>query len=237
VDSLANRLECARHQADCYQPSTTGTMDRMKSSHEQRAKDEFVETKMATLRRNLAAAKRSIHDDLRDFLVTLGREGERSAVVLGAERINVALEVLLKSFLRPPLTKNDALFASDGALSTFSRKIELAYRLGLIDLRFKQALDIVRKLRNDFAHATKVESLHEQMHADRVKALSGLFTGGSQQELETFYPAFEGAGEHARVYLSCIMFLLMTLEIVRHNVERPEILVHAKVDYEDMELS
>ena len=50
----------------------------------------------------------------------------------------------------------------------------MAYRLGLMDLEFKQALDLIRGLRNDFAHATKIETLADLRYSERVKALEKL---------------------------------------------------------------
>jgi hypothetical protein len=183
-------------------------------------------------------AEKQIVPDLLQFLVSLATEGERSAVVLGAERINVALEALLKRFLIPPTNKNDGLFSSEGALATFSRKTEMAHRLGLIDSRFKRALGLVRRLRNDFAHAIKVEKLDSEPHASRLAELSTLVGEGNQHHFTTFLPFFEVAqthGEHGRKYLSCVMILLLKLELVRHHLKPPEILLPAKLDYQEEE--
>ncbi|SRR5258708_4772522 len=185
-----------------------------------------------------AEAAKVVFPDLLQFLVALGSEGERSAVVLGAERINVGLEELLKAFLRPSATKQDGLFSSEGALATFSRKTEIAYRIGLIDLQFKQALDFVRKLRNDFAHATRVESLEAQRHADRVRELRKLIAGDRQNSLEGLELAFvrgAGVGKLTSAYLGCVMLLLVKLELTRHHLEKPTILLPAKLDYRDLD--
>ena len=129
-------------------------------SPQEAAKTKALKERLAAFQETTEAAKKEIMPELLEFFVTLGMEGERSSVVLGAERINVALEALIKSSLQPSLNKTDALFTSDGALASFSRKIEMAYRLGLIDLPFKQALDLVRKLRNDFACQRSLKLTH-----------------------------------------------------------------------------
>jgi hypothetical protein len=53
-----------------------------------------------------------------------------------------------------PITSSaDDLF--DGAnapLGTFSSRIEMSYRIGLISVKFTRDLHLVRKIRNDFAH-------------------------------------------------------------------------------------
>jgi hypothetical protein len=201
-----------------------------------------LKERMAAFQVKMEAAKKEITPQLLEFFVTLGMEGERSSVVLGAERINVALEILIKSSLQPSSNKTDTLFTSEGALASFSRKIEMAYRLGLIDLPFKQALDLVRKLRNDFAHAIKVESLQQDSHADRVKALSKLVIKGNEKAIEGFALAYKKAAqevqaqvppEQVRAYLSCVMLLLLKLELTRHFVQRPDVLLPAKINYKD----
>lgn len=184
-----------------------------------------VKQKLAEFGQKMKNAQAASQPELLLFLLSLGMEGERSAVVLGAERINVALEALLKKFLRPSPNEKDTLFTSDGPLGTFSRKIEMAYRLGLTDVRFKQSLGIIRRLRNDFAHAVKVESLSEQKHADKVQALAKLLGKENEAVLKGFYLAFEKSGEQAQIYLGCVMLLLVKLELVRHHLEPPKHLV------------
>jgi hypothetical protein len=206
------------------------------------AEAKALKKRLAAFQETMDAAKKKIMPELLEFFVALGLEGERSSVVLGAERINVALEALIKSSLLPSLNKTDALFNSDGALASFSRKIEMAYRMGLIDLPFKQALDLVRKLRNDFAHAVKVESLQEGCHADRVKALSKLMNAGNEETIEHFALAYQKAAQKAqvqelpelvRLYLSCVVLLLLKLELTRHYAQRPDVLLPAKLNYKE----
>lgn len=193
-----------------------------------------IKAHLAAFQETTDDIRKTVEPELLAFLISLGSEGERSAVVLGAERINVAVEMLLKSFLLPSPNKDDRLFTTDGAVSTFSRKVELAHRLCLMDSSFKQALDLIRKLRNEFAHATEVESLEQQNHADKVRALSKLVVSGNEKVIEGFYQAFQESSEALAVYMSCIMLLLVKLEIVRHHLKPPEILLPAKLNYKSM---
>lgn len=182
----------------------------------------------------MEVAKKEATDRLLPFLVTLGTESERSTVVLGAERVHMAVEALLKAFLLPSSNKSDNLFSSDGALATFSRKSEMAYRLGLLDADFKRALELVRRLRNNFAHAVAVESLKENAHANRVTELSKLIAKGNKKtlvELEHVFRVGARAEKETSSYLACIMILLMKLELLQHFVERPKILLPAMLKY------
>jgi hypothetical protein len=106
-----------------------------------------------------------------DFILALAQEGERSAVVLGASRADTALDELLKSFFFSHPGGSDNLFDPDRPLGTFSAKIAVAYRLGLIDRACEHALQMLRKIRNEFAHSTGHERLSDSRHKSRVAVL------------------------------------------------------------------
>lgn len=199
------------------------------------ARKQWADEQMAQFKKRMATVKAEGTANLLEFLGSLAQEGERSAVVLGAERVNVAVEELLKAYLTPSPDKKDKLFENDGALASFSRKTEVACRLGLMDLEFKQALDLVRRLRNDFAHAVTVEKLSDQEHSDRVKALVKMMTKSTGAKTDTFIPAFgelsKQVSKPCQQYLSCIMVLLVKLELVRGHVERAEVKLPAKLTY------
>ena len=80
-------------------------------------------------------------------------ESERACVIIAASLLDNALFSLLQARLAPCSTNTDTLF--DGAnapLSTFSSRIEVSYRLGLLSARFCRDLHLVRRIRNEFAH-------------------------------------------------------------------------------------
>src|ERR1041384_5909756 len=85
---------------------------------------------------------------MRDFL----KESDRAAVILGAAKIDALLCAMIESALRPVTSGEDDLLEGDAPLSTFSARIRVAYRLGLIDADFAKLLHVLRKLRNSFAH-------------------------------------------------------------------------------------
>lgn len=87
-----------------------------------------------------------LHDEFR-------KESDRAAVVLTASIMDELLRTVLAARLVPVTSSSDELF--DGAnapLGTFSSRIEMSYRLGLISVKFARDLHLIRKIRNDFAH-------------------------------------------------------------------------------------
>lgn len=102
------------------------------------------------------------------IVVQLMKEQGRGAVLLGAARLDVALEKLLKSVMAPHPGGDDNLFQPDRPLGSFSTKIALAFRLSLIEKPVEHALQMIRKVRNDYAHSFEDASLAQQEHKNRL---------------------------------------------------------------------
>ncbi len=91
------------------------------------------------------------HDAL---LEEFTKETDRASVILVSALFDQALESLLKSYLIPSTSsEHDELFdIPNASLANFSNKITTCFRLGLISHKFCRDLNIIRKIRNDFAH-------------------------------------------------------------------------------------
>jgi hypothetical protein len=109
---------------------------------------------------------------LREFCT----ESDRAAVVLGAAKLDYSLYQLLQQFLKPNEAGRDELLDGDGPLSTFSAKINLCHRLGLIHIDVARLLHLIRKIRNEFAHEVNTGTLDSSPHKDRIKQLMTPFT-------------------------------------------------------------
>jgi DNA-binding MltR family transcriptional regulator len=97
---------------------------------------------------------------------------DRSCVIVAASMVDYLLGECLKAFLVPNDTTQDPLFDGPTApIGTFSSRIDLAYRLGLIGPQFARDLHLIRRMRNDFAHAIEARTFEEPSFADRVLQL------------------------------------------------------------------
>jgi hypothetical protein len=101
-----------------------------------------------------------VAESARTIALQMLSERGRGAVLVGAARVDAALEVLLKASLAPP-SGSETLFPTDRPLGSFGARIALAQRLGLIDHQVERALHTLRRVRNAFAHSTTVASLGE----------------------------------------------------------------------------
>ncbi len=99
-----------------------------------------------------------VAESARTIALQMLSERGRGAVLVGAARVDAALEVLLKASLTPP-SGSESLFPADRPLGSFGARIALAQRLGLIDDQVERTLHTLRRVRNGFAHSTAVASL------------------------------------------------------------------------------
>lgn len=102
----------------------------------------------------------------------LARETDRGAAVLGPAYIETLLEAVIMAFLRnTPSTAR--LTEPTGPLSTFAAKSNLAHALGLIHDDTYHDLNLIRDIRNAFAHEVHlhsfdIEPLRQRISSSRV---------------------------------------------------------------------
>ncbi len=108
-----------------------------------------------------------------DFLIKeFERETDRAAVVLTASLFDNAIGNLLKKFLLPSSGDQDELFdVPNSPLGSFHSKIQTTLRLGLISQRFARDLNLIRKIRNEFAHNVSHVNLDEGRVKDYLTTL------------------------------------------------------------------
>lgn len=85
---------------------------------------------------------------------------DRACVIVSAAAIDDSLRALLSTFMVD--YKLDDLFSGNGPLSSFSSKIKMSYNLGLISKQEHDLIEIIRRIRNDYAHSKDYFSLEEK---------------------------------------------------------------------------
>jgi len=80
---------------------------------------------------------------------------DRAVAVVFGSFVESALRSLLQKQFRPDLNSDDrgALFGFEGPMGPFSSKILMAYGMGLLGPTSRHDLDLIRHLRNGFAHS------------------------------------------------------------------------------------
>jgi hypothetical protein len=111
-------------------------------------------------------------EESKEFRNEFSKETDRAAVILSAAKIDELLRLAIIKRLFPSPTSRDDLLEPEEPLGTLRARIDIAYRLGLIDSAFARALHLIRKIRNDFAHESSGATLSSGAHADRVRELA-----------------------------------------------------------------
>lgn len=108
-------------------------------------------------------AKRSLHDlsrhlpspaDIRSTFGALSQDTDRSVAIVAASVAENALERVIRARMVVDRRElSDSLFGHRGPVSDFNGKIQIAEAFGFIAPPIASDLQLIRKIRNAFAHA------------------------------------------------------------------------------------
>jgi hypothetical protein len=127
--------------------------------------------------------------------------------------------------MSPSSTKSDGLFLPERPLGSIGAKVALASRLGLIDGPVERALNVLRKLRNAFAHSAESASLGDPAHSSRLaEVYADARTNPLWKPLETVLaaqpPTAHGSLEPVlRDYILLITILVAFLEATAQQLQ------------------
>ena len=95
--------------------------------------------------------------DLKRLDGELYGENDRALGVLRASLLEAALETYLMSYVRPSFNADltRRLFEFSGILGPFGAKITIAYAFNWIGPETRHDLELIRQIRNEFAHCRK----------------------------------------------------------------------------------
>lgn len=152
---------------------------------------------------------------------TLLKESDRGCAILGATLLADALEQLLRSFFRqgPGDVRGtiDPLFAGYAPLATFSARIQIAFGLGILARDLRDRIEIIRRLRNDFAHDWGPIDFEDPRCADRLALLIGRPSEAGDplptDPEETVWPAL-GPATTKEQFVTRLAFVLCVTGIV-----------------------
>lgn len=95
----------------------------------------------------------STAEDLAKFVAELKRETDRGLPLVGSALIDDRLTETLRSFFCESPSASKLIDDANAPLGTFSSCTEMCFALGLIDEYEYIEIGLIRKIRNDFAHA------------------------------------------------------------------------------------
>ena len=152
----------------------------------------------------------------------LAERGPRPLIIIGAPKVDELLLEILRSYLLPKGVKpkeQDELLEGDSPLGTFSSRIKMCRRLGLIDAKLCTALDRLRVLRNSSAHHVAFD--HSKSPArEHIGELRNHIVGRGSYSL-TRKRYFESSSLKAVEELQCLLLTVcVLLEATRAGIKR-----------------
>src|SRR5574341_444107 len=119
-------------------------------------------------------------DDLASFLEEFQHESPRASVLVGASYLDYCLGKIIAAFLADEKLAEDLLNGFNAPLGTFDARIRMAYALGLISNEEYHNLELIRKIRNEFAHGLHGLSFTHQnilKHSRKLKFDKAILEG------------------------------------------------------------
>jgi hypothetical protein len=95
-------------------------------------------------------------------------ESDRGAAILAGSFVEHTLGTYLRFRMRDPKVADD-LFAPMGPLASFAQRIAIAYAFGLIPQTLYRDFDVIRRIRNHFAH----HPMDTTFDTPEIKSLAG----------------------------------------------------------------
>ena len=120
--------------------------------------------------------------DLKDFAAFLEEfqaETDRGAALVGAALIDQKLKDTLAAFFAERRVGAELLDGGNAPLGTLSARIKAALCLGLINRDEFHECDLIRKIRNEFAHRTHGTTFSDPVIATHCSKLRSDLPGGA----------------------------------------------------------
>lgn len=131
----------------------------------------------------------SAKTSLREFQklsLELHKESDRGMTLYATAYLDYQLEILLKKKLVGSKKELTDLFSFNGPLGTFSSKIKISYSIGLLDKDTVHDIDILRKIRNVFAHSEQKVDLNSENVTNLINNLKLVIRKNDEGNKEIF---------------------------------------------------
>ncbi len=144
----------------------------------------------------------------------LNAETDRAVGIVGATMLESQLEALLSHHMSHlDVDTKNKLFNAYGPLSSFSAKIKIAYAFKLCSKAIYKDLDIIRDIRNTFAHARKVA----EFKVPENSAACFLLSYSSERKPEN-YSQFDARTRY--IYHISNVYIFLLKKTLKHPIKK-----------------
>ena len=148
-----------------------------------------------------------------DFMMTFVVQPDHVAVILATARMDDLLADLIRFRLLPCATSKDDFLDGGNGVNSFSNRIDLAFRIGVIEPQLASVLHLFRKIRNNFAQSYTEQSLTKSPHSDRLAELELRARQHPRFDImKSRLEPLESCSESMKTYAICAVFAIGNLE-------------------------
>lgn len=166
--------------------------------------------------------------EVRRSVEDLEHFSQRGWAIVAVAKIVEQLTALLRAFFVDEPRTVDQLLEDPGILSTFGAQIKLAFFLGLISVRERRMLDLIRKIRNDFAHNSEIASFSQSPIKERCLELDATKFPGHEDLCDPSNPREK--------FIAAFGFLLIAITLRGEQLEHREEAESITEDYLDSKI-
>lgn len=112
----------------------------------------------------------------------LAEKLERPLIIVGSSKIDDLLKSILTKYFLPKASREEDLLDGDRPLATFSARIKLCYRLGILNKDLFLVLEQLRSIRNKSAHGVEFNTKKQPIR-DHLQNISRHLSGRQSLEL------------------------------------------------------
>lgn len=124
----------------------------------------------------VVTAAKSVDEIHSEFFQQFLKQDDRSAVILAGALIDLLLGALLQKAFLPSPTEKDLLLGERGVMSSLYAKAVACQRLGLIGADMYHAINLIRDVRNTYAHRLEYADLSSDLYATKIREAYILFS-------------------------------------------------------------
>lgn len=153
------------------------------------------------------------------FRQLLTNESDRGCVLVGASLIDLDLKNMISAhFVDAYLKDQKEFLEGQGPLATFSSRIKLSCFLGLISEDTYRDCNIIRKIRNEFAHKYEDISFQSPQIKSRCLSLSGRRVA-NPEELDSALRLHESDSRYK--FMATVISILSEIHSTWRKAKRP----------------
>jgi DNA-binding MltR family transcriptional regulator len=138
--------------------------------------------------------------EMQHILEAFQNESDRGSALVAAAFLDLTLESLLRARFSSHLQKRskliEPLFEGFGPLSTFSSKIRVSYAIDLLQDWMASDLDVIRAIRNEFAHSLALRTFRDPKISQMVDKLVGFDRAVERAKAQTGMGPIKVPREH-----------------------------------------